>query len=161
MGVEMRLKQWALRHGITPQAMLELDAMFGLNGYCSPVACGTSEAAVQNRVRLEAARKGVRLFRNNVGVLRDENGRPVRYGLANDSKAINDGLKSSDLIGWRCVEIMPEHVGGVIAQFVSRECKEHGWQYTGTQREVAQLNWIRLVAADGGDAMFCTGEGSL
>jgi len=161
MGVEMTLKQWALRHGITPQAMLELDAMFGLSGYCLPVAAGISETAVQNRVRLEASRKGIRLFRNNVGVLRDENGRPVRYGLANDSKAINEGLKSSDLIGWRCVEITPAHVGSVIAQFVSRECKEHGWQYTGTQRELAQLNWIRLVAADGGDAMFCTGEGSL
>lgn len=157
----MTLKQWALRHGITPQAMLELDAMFGLSGYCLPVSAGISEAAVQNRVRLEAARKGVKLFRNNVGVLRDENGRPVRYGLANDSKAINEGLKSSDLIGWRCVEITQAYVGHYIAQFVSRECKEHGWQYTGTQRELAQLNWIRLVAADGGDAMFCTGEGSL
>ena len=153
--------QWARRHGVTPQALFELEQMFGFSGYCLPVLKGTSEAAVQATVRLEASKKGIKLFRNNVGVLKDMNGRPVRYGLANDSSQVNGVLKSGDLIGWRRVEITQDHVGCVIAQFVSRECKEHGWQYTGNAREKAQLAWAELVAIDGGDASFCTGEGTL
>ena len=51
-----------------------------------------SEAAVSNDVRLVAARAGTRLWRNNVGVLEDKTGRPVRSGLANDSKALNGML---------------------------------------------------------------------
>lgn len=157
----MTLIQWAIRHGVTPQALVELEGMFGMNGYAIPVPKGVSEAAVQNAVRLEAARKGIKLFRNNVGVLQDMNGRPVRYGLANDSKQVNERIKSADLIGWRRVEINHSHVGTVIAQFVSRECKEHGWQYTGEGRESAQLAWATMIVADGGDARFCTGEGTL
>ena len=122
---------------------------------------GTSESAVQAAVRLEAARKGVRLFRNNVGALVDSRGVPVRYGLANDSPASNKAIKSADLIGWRTLRIVPEMIGQIIAQFVSRECKAVGWHYTGTDREQAQLAWAQLVAVAGGDAAFCTGEGTL
>jgi hypothetical protein len=121
----------------------------------------TSEAYAQSQVRLEAPTKGVTLFRNNVGVLTDINGRPVRFGLANDSKQLNEVLKSSDLIGWRPVLITPEHVGRTLAQFVSRECKAPGWKYTGTDRERAQKAWLDLVAAAGGDSAFATGPGTL
>lgn len=155
--------QWAARNGVSHQALVELQALFGMHGghTLPPTVEGVSEAAVQSAVRLEAASAGVSLFRNNVGVLMDANGRPVRYGLANDSKQVNDVMKSADLIGWRPVLIEQRHVGHVIAQFVSRECKKVGWRYTGNDREPAQLAWAQLVTRGGGDAAFCTGVGTL
>lgn len=153
------LTEWALRHGVTAEAMFELEVMVGV--YSKPTESDESESAVQAKVRLEAPRKGVHLFRNNVGVLQDETGRPVRYGLANDSSKVNKIVKSGDLIGWRKVLITEKHVGRPIAQFVSRECKPAAWQFAGTDREMAQLNWINLILANGGDACFCTGEGTL
>lgn len=155
--------QWAARHGVTLAALNELQALFGMHGTppAVPTIKGTSEAAVQAAVRLEAARKGVRLFRNNVGALVDSRGVPVRYGLANESKQVNEVMKSADLIGWRPLLIEPRHVGTVVAQFVSREVKAVGWHYTGADREPAQLAWAQLVTAGGGDAAFCTGVGTL
>lgn len=155
--------RWAIRHGVSAQALHELQALFGQHGgdYLPPEVKGRSEAAVQSAVRLEAGRKGVKLWRNNVGSLVDSRGVPVRYGLANDSKQLNEKLKSGDLIGWRPVLICPQHVGTVIAQFVSRECKPADWRYTGEPREKAQLSWAQLVVAAGGDAQFCTGVGTL
>ncbi len=155
--------QWAARHGVSMQALHELQAIFGMHGGhdIPPAVKGTSEAAVQAAVRLEAARKGVRLFRNNVGALIDSRGVPVRYGLANESKQVNEVMKSADLIGWRPVVIGPQHVGQCLAQFVSREVKAVGWRYTGADREPAQLAWAQLVTTGGGDASFCTGEGTL
>lgn len=155
--------QWATRHGVSLQALQELADIFGMHGgHELPAEVkGTSEAAVQAAVRLEAARKGVRLFRNNVGALVDSRGVPVRYGLANESKQVNEVMKSADLIGWRPLLIEPRHVGTVVAQFVSRECKHPTWHYTGGDREPAQLAWAQLVTAGGGDAAFCTGVGTL
>jgi len=120
----------------------------------------TSEAYAQSQVRLEAAALGVTLFRNNVGVLRDENGRPVRFGLANDSAALNAVLKSSDLIGWRPHLVTPADVGRVLAVFMSREIKPPGWTGPTNDRERAQLRWIELVNTHGGDGAFATGHGS-
>lgn len=155
--------QWAARHGVSMQALHELQALFGMHGgHTMPErATGISEAAVQSAVRLEASRKGVRLFRNNVGVLEDARGVPVRYGLANDNKEVNKILKSSDLVGWRATLIGPQHVGTVIAQTVLRECKAVGWHYVGDEHEQAQLNFLQLGASDGADVAFCTGEGTL
>lgn len=155
--------QWAARHGVSMHALHELQTIFGMHGghELPPAVKGTSEAAVQAAVRLEAARKGVRLFRNNVGALIDSRGVPVRYGLANESKQVNEVMKSADLIGWRPVVIGPQHVGQCLAQFVSREVKAVGWRYTGADREPAQLAWAQLVTIGGGDASFCTGEGTL
>lgn len=117
-----------------------------------------NESEVQARVRLAAAAaQDMRLWRNNVGVLIDKRGVPVRFGLANDSAALNAQLKSSDLIGWQRVTIEPHHVGTVIAQFVARECKHSGWVWTGTAREQAQQRWLDLINADGGDGRFTTG----
>ena len=155
--------QWAVRHGVTMAALQELASLFGMHGGhdLPPEVKGTSKAAVQAAVRLEAARKGVRLFRNNVGALVDSRGVPVRYGLANESKQVNEVMKSADLIGWRPLLIEPRHVGTIVAQFVSRECKHPTWHYTGGDREPAQLAWAQLVTAGGGDAAFCTGVGTL
>lgn len=119
-----------------------------------------SEARVQSEVRLEAACHGVHLWRNNVGVLTDANGRPVRYGLANDSAQLNAVLKSSDLIGWRPVVVTPDMVGQTLAVFVARECKAEGWAFRGTDREIAQQRWLDLINHNGGDAAFVSGLGS-
>lgn len=155
------ITQWALRHGVSAQALHELDVMFGVTLDLPDSDGSQSESNVQSEVRLEAAAKGIHLFRNNVGVLQDKDGRPVRYGLANDSSRLNKIIKSGDLIGWRRIRIEQSHVGSVIAQFVSREVKAGNWTYSGNDREVAQLAWIKLISANGGDAQFCNKIGSL
>lgn len=156
----MSLEAWALRHGVSRQALLELRAM--MTPETDPPALpGTSEAAIQNQVRLEASARGCRLFRNNVGAGYLEDGSFVRWGLANDSAALNSKVKSADLIGIRPVLITPEHVGKVIGQFLSREVKAGGWRYTGTDREKAQLKWAELITAMGGDACFAAGKGTI
>lgn len=121
-----------------------------------------TEAHAQSLVRLEAAaHPDVTLWRNNVGQLLDVNGRPVRFGLANESPALNAALKSSDLIGWRSLTVTPDMIGQRLAVFLSREVKAPGWVYRGDPRERAQRAWIDLVNAAGGDAAFTTGPGSL
>ena len=155
---------WALRHRVSIEAVRELQTMMGV--YTPPLAqgdpgYGKSEAWVQSAVRLEASQKGVLLFRNNVGVLEDKTGRPVRYGLANDSKQVNETIKSGDLIGGRPIVIQPYHVGHTVLQLVSVECKEPGWQFTGAGREDAQLRWANLINSRGGYARFATGPGVL
>lgn len=120
-----------------------------------------SEAAAQNHIRLEASRKGKRLLRNNSGAGYDEKGNFMRWGLGNDSKKLNEILKSSDLIGIDPVLITPEMVGTVIGQFLAREVKRPGWKYRGTKAEVAQLNFLELVISLGGNAAFATGVGTL
>ena len=156
--------KWAIRHGISLQALQELKDIFGIDhipyAQCDPKEYLT-EAYTQSVVRLEAAQKGLKLWRNNVGVLTNERGTPVRYGLGNDSPKINQIIKSGDLIGWRPLLITDRLVGSTVAQFLSRECKAPGWKYTGDEHERAQLRWAEVVVAAGGDAGFCTGEGSL
>ncbi len=147
---------WTHRH---PQAARELAALLMPP---VPVIDGASEARVQSEVRLEASQRGCMLWRNNVGQLPDENGRPVRYGLANESKALNETLKSHDLIGWRRRLVTPAMVGSTIAQFLSRETKTPGWHLTpGDKRGQAQAAWGALVLSQGGDAAFATGVGTL
>jgi len=155
----MILTAWAARHSVAPVALAELRALM-IGEYVFAPASGASllsEAAVQNNARLEATRRGDRLFRNNVGVLKDERGVPVRFGLANDSAAVNKKIKSSDLIGIKRVTITPAHVGQVIGQFYAVECKPGNWKYAGTEREQAQLKFLSLVTAMGGSAHFSTG----
>lgn len=152
------LHQWATRWHIPPEAVRDLQITLGLvSPPVLPVAQGKSEAWVQSVVRLEASKRGVLLFRNNVGALRDETGRVIRFGLANDSSAMNGVIKSSDLVGQKSVMITESMVGTTIGQFTSRECKSPGWKYTGTPREVAQLAWITLINSRGGDAKFTDG----
>jgi len=122
----------------------------------------TRESPLYLALREEAARKGMRLWRNNCGAFQDATGRWVRYGLANDSKVLSAHIKSGDLIGIRPVLILPEHVGTVIGQFISRECKPAEWHFSPKDdREAAQEQWNMLVRALGGDAQFATREGTL
>lgn len=156
-----RLHNWSIRHSVSLQALDELRILL-TSTVPSPVASqGASESDVQARVRLAASQAGDVLWRNNSGVLKDERGVPVRFGLCNESKAVNDKCKSSDLIGIRRVEVTPAHVGHTIGQFYAREVKRAGWRYTGTPREVAQLRFIEAVVAMGGDAGFACSEGDL
>ena len=89
----------------------------------------------------------------------DERGVPVRYGLANESKQQNSEIKSADLIGIRPILIGPQHMGQVIGQFVSVECKHETWTYKGDKHEAAQLKWCNFVLSKGGFACFATGPG--
>lgn len=144
-----------------PDAARELQQV--LLPDCVPVTVAdANESAVQAAVRIEASRAGMRLWRNNVGAGHiQESGTYLRWGLCNDSPAVNKKLKSADLIGLRPVVITQAHVGALIAQFVSREIKKPGWHYTGTEREQAQLRWAELIVSLGGDAAIVTGTGSL
>lgn len=160
----MSLYQWAIKHSVGMDALIELRAMWGDIDRPNLVVEGKpdSEAFVQSSVVLEAANKGIRLYRNNVGALTDMNGRLVRYGLANDSAARNAIVKSGDLIGIRPVLITPAHIGSTIGQFVSRECKRPSWKPgEDPKRESAQTNFAQVILSCGGDAGFCTGQGTL
>lgn len=118
-----------------------------------------NEASVQSIVRLEASRLGWKLWRNNRGVLKNEKGVPIRFGLCNDSPAVGAHIRSADLIGIRPVIITPAMVGQVIGQFVSIECKHEGWKPSPTdEHERAQMRWAELVLLTGGHAIFTTGQ---
>ena len=87
-----------------------------------------SEANVSNDIQIALAEAGVLIWRNNVGVLPDRTGRPVRYGVG--------GNGGSDLIG-----IAP---GGI---WVAIEVKTK----TGKPSK-AQVNFIAAVRRMGGRA---------
>lgn len=90
------------------------------------------------------------------------NGQPIRFGLANDSKALGDVLKSGDLIGWRPVVITPDMVGKTLAQFVSVENKSEGWTpQPNDKHEIAQRKWAELVNSEGGYAVFISDPNQL
>lgn len=113
------------------------------------------ESAAASHIRLEAARDNVTLWRNNVGVLLDINGRPVRYGLCNDSKKMNEKVKSSDLVGITPIVVTQEMVGQVIGVFTAVETKAAGWVYRESdKRAVAQQAFINIVLQNGGFAGF-------
>lgn len=121
-----------------------------------------SESRQQGLVRLEAARLDIPSWRNNVGALVDLRGVPVRYGLANESKQMNEVIKSSDLVMIRKRLILPQMVGSYIGQFVTREIKHEGWVFNPRDKhELAQQTWNNLINSYGGDAQFATGPGTL
>lgn len=155
----MSLYEWANRWQIPHQAVAELRQMIGVDPCAQSLSVDlTSEAGVSKQIRLDAARSGGMLFRNNVGAMQDDSGRVVRFGLANESKRMNQSVKSSDLIGIQPVMITDAMVGHIIGQFVARECKAPGWAYAGTPREQAQRKFIELIIARGGDGSFENGS---
>jgi len=148
------LHQWAMTHSIPPAALNDLIYLLQAPANVAAVDTGESEAAVQQAIRLEAPRHGERLFRNNNGACVDENGNFIRYGIANDSKAMNEKIKSSDLIGIKPVVITPDLLGETLGVFKAVECKPAGWVYKATKREQAQLAFGQLVISLGGRFTF-------
>lgn len=107
-----------------------------------------NETTILQRIRLAVSKiPGVKLFRNNVGGLKDQHGRFVQFGL-------HPG--SADLIGWKSVTITPDMVGQRVAVFVSLECKTE----TGKVKP-DQINWLQQVNAAGGIAAVVRGDAEL
>ena len=97
-----------------------------------------SEQRIQQEIRIAISNGDCRVFRNNTGTLKDQNGRPVQFGLCKGS---------ADLIGWKRVTITPEMVGQQVAVFTSIEVKTP----TGRIRP-EQQQWLEAVQAAGGIA---------
>lgn len=126
----------------------------------------TPEGRASQVVALRASAWGSRLFRNNSGVLPDPNtGRPVRFGLGNESPKVNQVIKSSDYIGWTPVLVTPEMVGSTVAVITALEAKAVGFvpkvQYRDGSREKAQDKFMQLIIKAGGIAGFCWDEQSV
>ncbi len=93
----------------------------------------------KNAIMLKLNKKrGVRIFRNNVGVAIYSDGRRVRYGLCPGS---------SDLIGWKSVDVTPDMIGKKVAVFLAVEIKAGK-----TTVKEHQDNFIDVVREFGGIA---------
>lgn len=96
----------------------------------------SSEQSIQQDIRIALGHGDVRLWRNNTGCLKDQQGRWVRFGLANGS---------SDLIGVRRMTITPEMVGQEVGIFCAVEVKSATGRATTEQR-----NFLDCVRNFGG-----------
>jgi hypothetical protein len=152
--------EWAARW---PEAAADLAAITNTALDQGRTPDGASESRATQEVRLSVAAQGAKSFRNNVGATPakckhcGERARPVRYGLANDSPAMNQAIKSADLILAIPRTIRPQDVGSTIAQFGSVEVKPPGWTFTGKGREASQMAWANLINSLGGYGVFSTG----
>lgn len=147
----MTYDEWALRWALPPLAIQELMRITA--GYHEPLS-GHSEDVVAAECRLELGKRGIITMRNNVGVLEDINGRPVRYGLCNETAMMNKTMKSSDDILIIPYVVKPQDVGRTIGRFGAAEYKKRNWVYSGKGREEAQCNFHRMVNAAGGIGIF-------
>lgn len=96
-----------------------------------------SEIALQNEIRLAVGQlKDVRIFRNNVGLFKTQDGRNVQTGLC---------VGSSDLIGFQSVTITPDMVGQKVAIFTAIEVKTESGKVSPQQDK-----FIEMVARFGG-----------
>jgi len=113
------------------------------------------ESAVTSHIRLEAAKIGLNLWRNNSGGFYDEKGRFVRYGLG--SFIPQSGIKSSDFIGIRPVFITPDMIGKVLGVFTALEMKDENWRFNPNDKHcLAQKKFLDIVSNAGGYAGFVT-----
>ena len=144
------LHDWAERHNLPASALQELVALLT---YTPDLPAGKSEAAVQNEIRLAAAKRGdLVLWRNNSGAFQNDQGQWVRYGLNNDSPQANRRMKSADLIG----------IHRPSGRFVSIEVKRPGWKHSdASERDRAQLAWAVTINALGGVALRATSAAAL
>ncbi len=97
------------------------------------------ESDIQRQIQLHWTALGHRLFRNNVGMAVAANGTLIRYGLCTGS---------SDLIGFKVIEISNWMVGHKFAQFAAVEVKSQRGRLTTEQRQ-----FLDMVAENGGHAV--------
>ncbi len=115
------------------------------------------EAAVASHIRLDAPHHNCELWRNNCGVLPDENGRWIRYGLANETPSMGKQIKSSDFIGITQIVITPDMVGQTVGVFTAIETKPSHWKFLQScKRSLAQKVFHDIVKKSGGFAGFAT-----
>lgn len=166
--MSFNLADWAAKHRVSLDALGELYAAFGyIPELANGVVEGDAENLVQAKVRLVGPLHGFSLYRNNVGATKAKcpscgtPSQPVRYGLANDSAALNKIVKSSDLIGWHSETwLHPETFQPTkVARFVAIECKRADWPGYNPEdpHERAQQRWLELVVSSGGIGRFSTG----
>ena len=94
------------------------------------------EQVIQQEIRLAISSPAVRMFRNNVGSIKDKDGRLVTFGLCKGS---------SDLIGFKSVEITADMVGKSVAVFTAIEIKTPKGKISESQQA-----FIDMVKAKGG-----------
>lgn len=151
------INQWAQRWRVPPQALTELDIlMYSEVQQETMNVAAKSEEAVAQRIVLAGPSINQSLWRNNSGALYDNDGRLIRFGVANTSKRINDKFKSSDYIGITELTVLPNHVGMKLGVFTAIETKKEGWLAPQNEREQAQLNFLKKVNIMGGIGMFAT-----
>lgn len=97
-----------------------------------------SESVLMRAIQIKLSVLGLRMLRNNVGMLEDRTGQKVRYGLC---------VGSSDLIGWYPLTITPEMVGKKIAIFSAVEVKTPTGRLT-----KEQADFLEAVKSAGGIA---------
>ncbi len=122
----------------------------------------TPEGKASDIVRLRCSQWGCKLLRNNSGVLPDKNGRPVRFGLGNESKKLNVEFKSGDFVGVTPLVITQEMVGKTVGVFTNIEVKAEGFKekpsYPSNQREHGQQNFNNFIKQHGGLAGFASSD---
>lgn len=102
---------------------------------------GKPEKLIQTEVQLALSKSNdTRVFRNQVGTYKLDDGRVLRSGLA---------VGSADLVGWKTITITPEMVGQQVAVFLSVEVKSaHG------KPSPDQIRWLNAVKKAGGIAII-------
>jgi len=150
----MNLFHWGAKWGIPVAAIEDMRNQMGLGVLISEDITAQTEAGAQKRIRMRANMRGEILWRNNVGACMDERGNYIRYGLCNESKELNERVKSSDLIGIKRVVVTPDMVGREVGIFLAVEVKAPGWVYSGSKREEAQRAFGNIVTSHGGEFRF-------
>lgn len=159
--------EWLVKWRVPPEALKELVETCV---HLGPGEDDTPEESLQREIRLEGARLGKFLFRNNRGAGRIEDGRFIRWGLANDSKKTGDRWKSGDLIGIETMYVSIEMVLEAVAQglpgykvgrFLSVEVKRGDWKPDGSVEEMAQIRWAAFVNSAGGRGIITNRVGTL
>lgn len=156
------LNDWANRHAVTPAAMAELYLLMGFTPEVPELCQGKDESYVQSFLRLAGPPLGFNLARNNRGALPNERGVPIRFGLWNDTAALDKVCKSGDLVGYQSGWFRDYETAEPVkvAVFTMVECKHAGWPgfNPNDKREAAQQRCLSMVLSAGGIAAFSTGE---
>ncbi len=89
------------------------------------------ESNIQNAISLALSESGVPVFRNNVGAVKVEGGRFIRYGVG--------GAGGSDLIDVAPTVVTQEMVGKTIGVFIAVEVKSNTGRATKQQEKFIQV----------------------